>query len=115
MHELGIAQSLADTAWESAQEAGLSRVSLVRAAIGALSGVDPNALSSAWEIARERLGLGMASLHCEVVPVRIYCQRCEETVQPVEFWRLICPVCQTPSADVRTGRELLLVQLEGDE
>ena len=115
MHELGIAQSLADTAWESAQEAGLKRVSLVRAAIGALSGVDPGALTSAWEIARERLGLQKAILRCDVVPVTIYCHVCHEAVQPVECWRLICPLCQKPSREVRTGRELLLVQLEGEE
>jgi hydrogenase nickel incorporation protein HypA/HybF len=114
MHELGIAQSLAETAWESAQEAGLSRVSLVRAAIGALSGVDPDSLISAWEIVRDRLGLETSTLQCEVVPVTIYCHQCGETIQPTECWRLVCPICQTPGGDLRTGRELLLIQLEGE-
>ena len=114
MHELGIAIGLADATWESAREAGLTRVHLVRVAVGALSGVDPAALASAWELTRERPELQTAQVQCEYIPVSIFCHSCCRTVQPNENWRLICPLCQIPSSDVRTGRELHLVQLEGE-
>jgi hydrogenase nickel incorporation protein HypA/HybF len=114
MHELGIAQSLVETASESAREFGLARVWRVRAAIGELSGVDPAALTSAWEIAREQPGFEASELVCDSVPVSIFCHQCQHAVQPETGWRLVCPVCNTPSRDVRTGRELMLVQLEGE-
>lgn len=114
MHELGIAQQLAEAAWESACEAGLATVRVVRAAVGELSGVDPGALTSAWEVTRDRPGLESAELVCDVVPVTIYCHPCRQAVRPEACWRLVCPVCRVPSRDVRSGRELLLVQLEGE-
>lgn len=113
MHELGIAQSLAEAARDAAREAGLTSVHVVRAAVGALSGVDPAALASAWELARDFSGMANTQLKCDLVRAAIYCASCRQQVEPEVCWRLICPVCQTPSRDLRAGRELLLVQLEG--
>lgn len=114
MHELGIARSLAEAASDAAREAGLARVRVVRAAVGELSGVDAAALAAAWEFARDLPGFESAELECDVVPVAIECPSCRRTVQPESSWNLKCPVCQSPSRDVRAGRELLLVQLEGE-
>ena len=67
MHELSIAMSILDAAEEEAENHGGGRISAIYLKIGALSGVVPDALTAAYELARENTGLSDCRLVIEEV------------------------------------------------
>jgi len=112
MHELSIAQSLIDLLSEQLADEPAARVAVVHLKIGELSGVVPAALSSAFAIARQGTALDGAELKIESVAPRIWCDRCDTEQPAVSLQNMACVVCGQPSADVRTGRELEVTQME---
>ena len=112
MHELSIAYSLVESVAESAAAHGGGRVSVVRIQVGTLSGVVPEALRFSYDIATTGTVLAGSVLEIESVPISIWCEPCGgELVLPNSF-RFACPDCGTPSADIRSGRELDIVNFE---
>lgn len=110
MHELSIALGIVDIAAEQGQRQR-GRVVAVHLKIGPLSGVVPDALRSAFELAREDSPLAGAELVIEEIPVAAYCPACAAE-RAVPFPELCCPNCGTPTPDVVRGRELEVVALE---
>jgi hydrogenase nickel incorporation protein HypA/HybF len=111
MHELSIALGIVDAAAEEAARRGGPRIVAVHLRLGALSGVDADALRSAFELAREGSALPDAALVIEEVAIAVFCPACAAE-RAVVFPRLCCPVCGTPTPDVIRGRELEVVALE---
>ncbi len=112
MHELSIALSMIEQIEEqAARHSGTVRA--VQVKIGALSGVDCDALSFAWEIAREGTGFAGAKLEIERVPLLVRCSQCGATHSP-DAYAILCPTCVTPDQDILAGRELELTSLEID-
>jgi hydrogenase nickel incorporation protein HypA/HybF len=110
MHELSIAMGIVDVATEEAQRRN-ARVTAVHLKVGQLSGVVAEALSAAFELARESTPLAEAVLVIDEVPVAAYCPACAAE-RTVSFPYLNCPVCGTPTPDVIRGRELEVTALE---
>jgi hydrogenase nickel incorporation protein HypA/HybF len=115
MHELSIALSIVDIAMEESERRGGVRIVAIHLQLGPLAGVVKEALLSAFEMAREQSPFPDVRLAIEDVPLIIYCTTCnsEQTVQ--SFPDLCCPVCDTPSGDIRRGRELEIVAMELEE
>lgn len=112
MHELSIARSLVETVSQAAREAGARRVTLVRLKVGELSGVAREALEFCYDVATAATLLDGSRLVVETVPVVVFCPVCDrETVLP-SVTRFRCPVCETPTGDVRQGRELEIDSIE---
>lgn len=112
MHELSIALGIVDAAAEEAGRLGRGRVVAVHLRLGPLSGVVPDALRSAFELAREQEpALAAAELVVEEVPVAAYCPACAAE-RAVPFPELRCPACGTPTPDVVRGRELEVFAIE---
>ena len=109
MHELSIAMGIVEMAAEEAVRRD-ARVVAVHLKLGALSGVVPEALRSAFELAREET-LNGAELVIEEVPVVAYCPACAAE-RVVAFPYLSCPVCGAPTPGVVHGRELEVTALE---
>jgi hydrogenase nickel incorporation protein HypA/HybF len=114
MHELSIAYSLVDAATQSALEAGATRVVEVRLRLGVLSGVTRGALEFSYEIATADTMLEGSKLVVTDLPVRVYCAVCAMEVELPSVQRFRCPVCDTPSGDIRQGRELEIESIEID-
>ncbi len=112
MHELSIAYSLVEMAGESAREAGAVRVRAVHLRLGALSGVVRGALEFGYEIATADTLLAESRLHVKELPVRVYCGVCRKEVELKSVQRFRCPECDTPSGDIRQGRELEIESIE---
>lgn len=111
MHELSIALSILDlVAEEAARHAG--RVVAVHLRLGPLAGVVPEALVSAYDLAREGTPLAQAELVVEEVPVTVYCPACAAERTPATVQELCCPACGSPTPEVIRGRELEVVALE---
>lgn len=112
MHELSIAYSLVELATRSAHEAGAARVLTVHLRVGALSGVVPGALQFSYEIATADTPLAGSTLVIQELPVMIHCSVCQKDVQLASVQRFRCPDCDTPSGDIRQGRELEIESIE---
>jgi hydrogenase nickel incorporation protein HypA/HybF len=111
MHELSIALSMLEQIEEEAGRHDGSAVLAVQVKVGILSGVDCDALSFAWEIAREGSKAARAQLEIERVPLLVRCPECGMTHSP-EIQAIFCPLCITPEQDILSGRELELTSLE---
>lgn len=112
MHELSIAQSLIETACETAERAGAARVCRIQLRIGALAGVVKEALAFSFDLAAEGTLCAGAVLDVEEVPITVMCPTCQEPRTLAEAWHFSCPECGTPTPEILTGRELDLVSLE---
>ncbi len=67
MHELSIAMSMIEVAEEESASRGETSVAAIYVKIGALSGVDADALTAAYELAREHTALSQCRLVIEEV------------------------------------------------
>ncbi|AVH55116.1 MULTISPECIES: hydrogenase maturation nickel metallochaperone HypA [Streptomyces] len=112
MHELSIATAIIEQADALARADGADAVSAVTVRVGELAGVVPDALSFAFEVARDGTALAAARLVVEQVSAQAYCGPCAEEFavgMPPFFW---CPRCDQPSNDLRSGRELAITGIE---
>ncbi|MET8246371.1 hydrogenase maturation nickel metallochaperone HypA [Streptomyces sp. NPDC005202] len=112
MHELSIATAIVEQADDIARADGADAVSAVTVRVGELAGVVPDALSFAFEVARDGTALASARLVIEQVTARAYCDPCAEEFpvgMPPFFW---CPRCDRPSQELRSGRELQITAVE---
>ncbi|MDO5077219.1 hydrogenase maturation nickel metallochaperone HypA [Corynebacterium sp.] len=96
MHELGLLTGVATAAKQAAGDRPILRVAL---RVGTRAGVVEEALYAAWDI------VGEGELNVEMVPASVYCPSCACEQEIDEFFALTCPVCGTPTADLRHGRE----------
>ena len=111
MHELSIAEGVLQVVDEQLRAQGATRVHALTLAVGALSGVVPEALRFAWSAVTRGTPCEGATLIIEEVPVACYCAACarEFTAAPGDY---ACPACAAVSGEVRRGRELHLMRME---
>lgn len=112
MHELSIALSIIEIATEELQRRGGRGVKTVYLQLGPLAGVVPEALTSAFELAREETPLANSRLVYEAVPLRVFCQTCQREQTLSGDQDLRCPACETPCGEIISGRELEIAAME---
>lgn len=116
MHELSIAMSILDcVAEESLRQGGDVRITAVHVKLGPLSGVVKEALESAYEAAAKASKFPGARLRIEETPVIAFCSKCGEERTLASMQVIRCPICQTPTPDIRSGRELEIAAVEISE
>ena len=113
MHELSIAHAVVSTVTEALPDPQV-RVTQVRLRIGVLSGVVPQALHFAYDVATAGTPLAGSTLTIDDIPVTINCPTCGP--QELEGIRdFTCPVCHEPCGDVTAGKELEVASVTFDE
>lgn len=112
MHELGIAESALQLALDRARAEGAARVTRIEIRVGALSGVDLEALQFAFTAILPGTAAEGAALQIDPVPAVAYCAACQQDFPLEEHFFCECPKCGRPSAVIKQGRELDLVRLE---
>jgi hydrogenase nickel incorporation protein HypA/HybF len=112
MHELAIAESIAEGVTRHAQECRAQRVTSVRVQIGAASGIVNDSLAFSFEMiaAMEPL-LSGARLLIERVPHRARCRHCQQEFAVIHFIAQ-CPACETWDTDIISGTELRVLDME---
>lgn len=113
MHELGIALSLVEAMETIAQREGASRVLKAVLNIGALSGVDADALRFAFPAAAAGTRAECAELVIHVEPAEIVCEECGVVSHPA-MEDVRCGKCDSRRIKMTAGRELKLESLELD-
>lgn len=104
-------QSAVAMAIEAAQAQGAARIHVLRMRVGALSGVVTESLEFAFELVCQGTIAAGARLEVENIPLACWCASCAAEFTGGDDFT-VCPRCQTPSADLRRGRELEIASLE---
>lgn len=111
MHEVALMQDLLDLAIDQSVQAGARRIERIALRVGAMSGVDPEALAFAFDVVTRGTSAEGARLDLERVPTACACLGCGLEFQP-DGLPHICPACQSPRSRIVAGRELELNFLE---
>ncbi len=115
MHELSLVISLLDIVDDYARKHRFRKVNALRLSCGALSCVEPTALSFAFEIQAKGTVAEGASLSCEVLPIVISCLLCEKEFA-VATYPAPCPACGGMEVILKGGREeLRLIEMDVDD
>lgn len=113
MHELSIALALVEQMEKVARENHARSVPTVTVTVGALSGVDPEALRGAFPLAVE--GTVAEGAELVIVPVEavVRCRACRRESKP-ELPFLRCGACGESDVEVAAGRELYIAAMDVD-
>lgn len=111
MHELSLMETVRDLALEQAAAHDATRITAITLRIGALAGVEPDALRFAHQVVWQGTIAEGAELRIEEVPGECWCAVCE-TLFATEDGVCECPRCGAISRELRRGRELQLTSLE---
>ncbi len=113
MHELSIAHAVVSTVTDALPDPQ-ARVTRVRLRIGRLSGVVPQALHFAYDVATAGTPLAGSTLEIQDLPVIINCPTCGEQELP-GIRDFTCGVCGQPCGDIVGGKELEVADVTFDD
>ncbi len=111
MHELSIAEVLVIQLQRLADREGARRVTRVVLRIGALSGVEPEALRFAFPVAAEGSCAEGADLILEEAPLKVRCDDCGAET-PAEPLAIRCAACGGDRVRITDGSEMILQSAE---
>ncbi len=114
MHEMGIANSILEGVAKELQRRPGSRAVKVGVRIGELAGVDPDALSFAFEALTLDTDFAGLAIDIEYVSPRSRCRECSREFE-VRNYELLCPACGSLSTERISGDELEFKYLEIEE
>lgn len=113
MHELHLAGEIIAIVEEEMAKRGLKKVAIVGVKVGALAGVDPEALSFGFEASVADTDLSGALLAVETIPVSGRCRACGKNFEVMEYV-FICPYCGAVDVIVEKGEEMNISYLIGE-
>jgi hydrogenase nickel incorporation protein HypA/HybF len=105
MHELAIAQAILERAQAASERNGGGRVTRIGLRIGAISGVEPDALSFGIEALVKGTPLEGVALEIDQPKRKLRCGACAHEFEP-EGFAVACPACGNLASDCVAGREL---------
>ena len=130
MHELALIQKIIENCEAAAEKANLKTVRTVRMRIGRMAGFEPDQLQFLFETYEKSPSFADTKLEVEEVPVELECPECKHlfsddrfndhdfahTVShaPLAYEPPECPKCKANGPDLVRGKELDLVDLEGE-
>jgi hydrogenase nickel incorporation protein HypA/HybF len=105
MHELSIVMSIVETADEKVRENDAKSVESIDLVIGALAGIDSQALDFAWEVGVKDTVLQSAHRNIISIPGKARCTGCDCEFEIKEIFDP-CPICGDHLLQVLQGKEL---------
>ena len=111
MHELSLREAVREQALAAAAAEGARRIEAITLRVGALAGVDPDALRFAFPVVMEGSIAEGAELRLEREAAICACTACGNSFQAADGC-CVCPDCGTISRRLLRGRDLRLVALE---
>jgi hydrogenase nickel incorporation protein HypA/HybF len=116
VHELSVCHALVDEVAKIATTHDARTVERISVEVGRLSGIEPELLARAFEIARLGTCAAQAELSITVLDIMVRCSDCG-AASPAQPNRLLCAACGGYRTQVVEGDELRLraVELEVPE
>ncbi len=111
MHELALAEGVLQICEDHAKRANAEKVVIVRVLIGALSHVDPDALSFSFSAVIPGTLAEGAALEIERIPGKAWCHDCMKEVA-IAFLGDACPTCSGFKLQVIAGEEMRVKEIE---
>jgi hydrogenase nickel incorporation protein HypA/HybF len=111
MHELSLAEAMADQLKALCRAEGAVAVLSVTVRIGALSGVDEEAFAWAFPLAVQGTVAEGATLTIERIDAQARCEDGGHVYAP-ELGIGPCPVCGSPRTRILSGREFTIVRMD---
>jgi hydrogenase nickel incorporation protein HypA/HybF len=113
MHEMALCEGVLRAIEDNAAREGYRRVSLVRLEIGALAGVEIEAMRFGFDAVMKGSIADGARLDIVELPGTAWCMNCEKSV-PVQQRFDECPDCGGYQLQVTGGDEMRIKELEVD-
>ena len=110
MHEMSLAEAILQIVEDTAAQQACRRVTEVRLEIGALSGVEVEALSFCLDVVLRDSVADGARIELERVPGQGYCLGCGETVTVNALYDP-CPTCGSYQVQATGGTEMRVKDL----
>ena len=111
MHEMALCESVLQLIEENAKAQGYSKVKTVWLEIGALSGVEIEAMRFCFEAVQKDTIAAQAELKIQNTQGSAWCMQCEKEV-PVNQLYDACPECGSYQLQVTGGQEMRVKELE---
>ena len=105
MHELSIAQNIIEIVKDNAEKLHATKVSEVELDIGTISGVIPETLEFALDIAVKNTILEGAKIKMNIFQAKAKCLSCEKDFDVDDIYTM-CPHCGSLQFDIIQGKEL---------
>lgn len=113
MHELRVATEILDIVGKEMRRQRLVRLESVTVRVGALTGINADALAFGFEASIAETPLDGARLIVESVPVKARCGTCG-TVSDIESYVFVCGHCSGTDLEVIQGEDLYVDHLIGE-
>ena len=111
MHELSLATALVEQVLRIKEEHHAAAVVSIKLSLGALAGVNREALAFAFPLAAEGTGAAHARLEIEEVAVEVTCDACGQRSAP-DLMHLHCAACGSPRVQITAGRDFVVQSVE---
>lgn len=111
MHELSIAQAILERAQAASERNGSARVIKIGLRIGAISGVEADALAFGIEALSKDTPMHGVVLDIEHCKRKQRCAACATEFEPKDF-DVTCPACRSADSECIGGNELDVMYVE---
>ena len=111
MHELSVVQSILEIVQQHLPDGNAKSVKAIRVKVGEMSGVAPESLEFCFASLAQNTPLRNATLQIDLVPYSLHCAQCATTFTSNDG-TMICPICGGHEAEVLSGDELRVSEIE---
>jgi hydrogenase nickel insertion protein HypA len=111
MHEYSIVQALLTQCEEHAKSNGAQKITKVVVKIGAMSGVEPYLLETAFNTFKETTVCDGAEFIMNIQPLKLRCKICHSESE-IDEPLYCCSKCESLDVEVIDGEEMYLMSLE---
>lgn len=111
MHELSLACQMVEEVEAIATRENAQEIVSLTVSLGALSGVDREALEFAYPAAVEGTQMENTVLIIEEIPTTVLCSECGATTYP-DIPMIECGACGSSNVEIIAGKDLLIKSIE---
>ncbi|MEP0814263.1 MAG: hydrogenase maturation nickel metallochaperone HypA [bacterium] len=113
MHEFSLMENIVSHVKSAAAENGIAKVARFTVVVGAVSGVNIEALRFAFDMHQKAGDLLEALMVIEQKPAPAVCRECGAPFETRDYWP-VCPKCGSLNVRVDGGNEFYLSEVEGE-
>lgn len=112
MHEASLVLGLLETVQQQCRLAGYQHILSIRLRIGKASGISPDCLQFAFEVAKRHTSAQGAELLIESVPLGGECRQCGQSVDFTDLFPSPCPACASHEITITRGYEMDVLDMD---